>query len=139
LLTRKELCIETKGREMMPTHETWLNENIIATQWAHRLTAYELNTCFRNLRRMLDTAAYPVHILFDIREAGAIPPQAPVLAIRSRFLTAEPLGKVAVVSTDIIAQILARTASRVTRRDITFFPHYDVAINYLQADRSAIG
>jgi hypothetical protein len=124
---------------MMPRHETWLDENIIVTQWTHRLTAEELNTCFRNLRRMLDTAAYPVHIPFDIREAGTIPPQAPVLAIRSKFLTAASLGKVAVVSTDIIAQILARTASKVTRHDITFFPDYDVAISYLQADRSAIG
>jgi hypothetical protein len=48
-------------------------------------------------------------------------------------LEAQALDKVVVVSTDIIAQILAKTASSVTRRDILFFPLYDVAVNYLQA------
>lgn len=52
----------------MPTNETWLDENIITTQWIHPLTPEELNACFRNLKHMLDSAAHPVHILFDLRE-----------------------------------------------------------------------
>lgn len=61
----------------MPTHETWLDDHIIATEWKQPLTADELDTCFRSLKTMLDTTEHPVHILFDIQQAGTIPAQAP--------------------------------------------------------------
>lgn len=118
----------------MPTCENWIDPHIIAVKWTSPLTPDELGACFRNLKSLLEAADYPVHILFDLRETGSVPPQAPVLAVRSKFLEMPSLDKVVVVSNDIIAQILAKTASSVTRREILFFPLYDVAVNYLQSD-----
>ena len=57
---------------------------------------------------------------------------APVLAIRSKFLETPSLDKVVVVSSDAIAQILTKTASTITMREILFFPLYDRALHYLQ-------
>ena len=117
----------------MPTREFWLHDHIISTEWTDRLTADELDACFHALKSMLETAVYPTHILFNLREAGTVPAQAPIFAIRSKFLEMPALGKVVVVSNDVIAQILAKTASSVTRHDILFFPLYEVALNYLQS------
>lgn len=119
----------------MTTSENWsLDHRIILVEWKRRLTVGDLTSCFHHLRVLLDEAApSPSHILFDIRMSGHIPAQAPVIAIQSRFLDAENLGKVAVVSEDIIAQVLASTASSVTRHKILFFPLYESAVAYLQS------
>ena len=116
----------------MPTQEVWLDDTILTTKWVHRLTADEVDASFAALRTMLDSAGHRVHLLFDLRESGMVPAQAPVLAIRSKFLESATLDKVVVVSTDVIAQILAKTASTVTMREILFFPLYDVAVCYLR-------
>ena len=117
----------------MPTNEAWLDDNVIITEWNNPLTPDELYDCFKALRQMLELGAHPVHILFDLRDAGSVPAQAPILAIRSKFLETPSLDKVVVVSNDVIAQILAKTASSITRRDILFFPLYDLAVNHLQS------
>ena len=85
----------------MPTLETWLDPEIIQTEWLRPLTAQELDACFKNLRSMLDSATHHVSILFDLRETRAIPAQAPILAYRSGFLKSPKLGKVVVVSSDV--------------------------------------
>lgn len=117
----------------MPTYESRIHTGVIVTQWIEPLTTEELDVCFRHLKAMLDTTSSPTHILFDLQEAGSVPHQAPLLAIRSKFLTSNQLDKVAVVSTDIITQILSKTASRVTKHEILFFPTYEAATDFLKA------
>lgn len=116
----------------MPTTEVWQEAGIIAVQWQRPLTAPELRKCFHNLKTLIGTSQQTTHVLFDIRDAGSIPAEAPVLAIRSKFLTAPTLGKIAVISTDVIAQILANVAAKVSKRDILFFPLHDAAVSYLK-------
>ena len=118
----------------MPTREYWIEPSVLGTSWTQPLSAAELATCFQTLTAMIDSKKHDVAVLFDIREAKTIPAQAPVLAIRSRFLTRANTGKIAVVSTDVIAQILAEVASSVTRREILFFPLYETALDYLKKE-----
>lgn len=116
----------------MPTREYWADEDILATMWESPLTAGELATCFQNLAAMIDSRTRSVPVLFDIRTAGCIPSQAPVLAIRSGFLTSANTGRVAVIGTNIFAETLANVATSITRHKIRFFPCPETAAAYLK-------
>ena len=116
----------------MPTHQSWLTTNIVMTTWTRPLTETDLDTAFGYLSEQLDSTDETIHILFDITDSGRIPASAPVLALRSRFLQKNNTGCVVVIGTDEIGpQILARIASRVSRKDITFFPDTEQAVAYL--------
>ncbi len=117
----------------MPTSETWDEDRVLVTQWNSPLTADELGRCFQNLAKLIATEPVAVPILFDLHGATTLPAQAPILAIRSGFLTLKNTGQVAVVSSDVIAEILARVATSITRHDIQFFARRDEALRYLHA------
>ena len=121
----------------MPTCEQWMNEDILAIRWESPLTASELSVCFNSLARMIGERTQTVQVLFDIRAASSIPVQAPLLAVRSGFLSKPNTGKVVVVSTDVIAEILANVATNVTRHPIVFFPCYEAALEFLRAAQLA--
>jgi hypothetical protein len=118
----------------MPTQESWLDDNIIQTTWTSPLTSEELRECFQRLADWIQSSDHRVHVLFDITGTGSIPADAPVLAINSRFLTQSNIGKVAVVGMDIVPQLLARVAATVSRKDITFFPLIESALDYLKKE-----
>lgn len=124
----------------MPTSEIWLEDNILMTTWTGPLTTDELWECFCSLAGQIDQADAITHVLFDIQQSGSIPSQAPMLAIRSKFLSKKNSGRVAVVGGEAIPQILAKVASSVTKRDILFFPQQSTALTYLngvKAEREA--
>lgn len=116
----------------MPTREDWISETLLATVWSAPLSANELSACFAELAKQISSKAHSVDLLFDVRETRTIPVQAPALAIRSGFLSQPNTGKVAVVSGDVIAQILASVASGITRHEILFFSEYQAALDYLK-------
>lgn len=81
---------------------------------------------------MIDLIAF----VFDITHAGPVPPQSPMYALQSAFMSHNNTGKVAVIGMDIIAQIFAQTASSVAGRDITCFPMAKAALDYLRSEES---
>lgn len=116
----------------MPVQIGWLRDEIICIEWVVPLDGTQLHDCFFQLAAMLD-ACFPttVHTLFDIQHAGFIPMDAPLLAVRSRFLTKQNMGKVAVLGTIPIAQSMAQIASRFTGKPIHFFKSEHEALRYL--------
>jgi hypothetical protein len=118
----------------MPTTVEWLDDHILSVTWEAPLMASELKICFNEITEHLEQKSQTIHILFDIQKSGSVPAQAPVYAIRSRFMIHENTGKIVVVGTDIIAQIFAQTASAVTSHDITFFPLMTAALDYIRND-----
>lgn len=116
----------------MPTRIQWHDDNILSITWTTPLKASELKTSFNEITEHLKQKSQTTHILFDITEAKSVPPQAPMYAIQSGFMSHENTGKIAVVGMDIIAQIFTQTASAVTARDITFFPLANAALAYLK-------
>ena len=83
---------------------------------------------------MIDEKPGRVQVLFDLRQAKSIPAHAPMIAIRSGMLTKANTGRVAVVTTDMVAEILAGVAARITHHDIRFFSLCQTALAYLEAD-----
>lgn len=116
----------------MPTSIQWFDEKILSVTWDSPLKASELKVCFNEITEHLEQKSHTIHILFNITNAKSVPPQAPMYAIQSGFMTHDNTGKVAVVGMDIIAQIFAQTASAVTSHDITFFPLANAAVDYLR-------
>lgn len=84
---------------------------------------------------MIGGRPYCVQVLFDLSQAKIIPSSAPLLAIHSGFLSRPNTGQVAVVTTDVIAEILAGIASRVTHHPVRFFPSVESALDFLNATR----
>lgn len=121
----------------MPTEETWLGEQVVNTRWLNPLTADELTTCFNNLTAMVVSKSDPVHVVFDLREAGSIPARAPIIAIQSGFFSAENTGKIAVASMDTLAEILASVAARRMRHPILFFKTYEEARAFVTQDAAS--
>jgi hypothetical protein len=115
----------------MPTEESWIVEHIAATRWTEPLTADELTACFNALTAMIRAKPHLVHVLFDLREAGIVPARAPIIAIQSGMFSTENTGSIAVVSTDVLAELLASVASRKTRHPIRFFKTFDDAVAFL--------
>lgn len=114
----------------MSTKEVWLKNNIILVTWTTPLTLTEVSISFNNLADMLNTTDERTNILFDIISAGAIPAQTPILAIKSKFLINKSVGKIAVVSEDPVAEILAGIATKVTKKEIKFFENRTMAFHY---------
>lgn len=117
----------------MPTQEFWAEDNILTTAWQHPVSAEELATCFNHLATMIGAKPAAVKVLFDLRQARYIPAKAPLLAIQSGFLSQANTESVAVISTDVIAEILANVASRVTHHTIYFFADEERALAYLKS------
>ena len=115
----------------MPTHEDWLEDAILQTTWTLPLTSDDLLHCFIALAEKIDKAETPIHVLFDINNAGSISVEAPLLAIRSRFMTKANTGRIAVIGTHTIPQMLADVATKVTKKEIRFFRDRETALNYL--------
>jgi len=116
----------------MPTQESWFDDAIIQTVWNAPVVSSELFDCFNTLANWVSTADKTVHILFNIENSGAIPANAPSLAVRSGFLKNPQIGKVVVVGMNIMPQVLARVAAVVARKDITFFPTHESALEYIK-------
>lgn len=115
----------------MPTREEWITQDIFMTEWHAPLDGEELRGSFDAIRSALEEKTTTVHILFDLTQAGAIPLNSPYIALRSKFMVHERIGKVAVVGMDIRAEILADMVVKVTHRDIVFFSTYNQAMEYL--------
>ena len=96
----------------MPAHEAWLEDEIIQTTWTKPLTSDDLLQCFLGLAEKISNTAKPVHILFDITHSGPIPVDAPLFAIRSRFMTKSNTGRIAVIGTNALPKMLADVAAR---------------------------
>jgi len=118
----------------MPTEQTYLQENVIRTVWTAPLKSEELSDCFTQLAKWLDSATHTTHILFDISGAGSIPTQAPFLFIRAEITKRPNMGRIAVVGTNPIAQILAQMAVKMTSQHILFFATEADAMAYLNSD-----
>lgn len=116
----------------MPTHIVHISDNIIEVTWIQPISESDLEFCFCSLQKLISGVNQNVHVLFDLRQAGRVPIQAPRLAIHSHFLVAQQLDKVVVVSTDVVTQVLAQIASRLSRHDIDCFSDYEDALNHLQ-------
>ena len=116
----------------MATQESWLQQDIILVEWTHPLNRDELAGCFARLNSMLKEKRETIHILFEITNSGSVPAHAPMLALKSGFLSGPNLGKVAVVGMAIVPQILAQVAASVSGKDITFFPLMNSALAFLK-------
>jgi hypothetical protein len=116
----------------MPTHEDWLEDEIVQTVWTHPLTSDDLLHCFLGLAEKIDKARQSIHVLFEITDSGSMPIDAPVLAIRSRFMVKSNTGRIAVVGTNILSKMLADVAARVTKKEIRFFSDRETALKYLR-------
>ena len=115
----------------MPTHKTWLENDIIQITWNQPLTSNDLLQCFLDLTETIDSAEQRIHILFDLVDAGSIPVDAPVLAIRSRFMIMSNTGRIAVTGSNALPKMLADVAARITKKEIVFFHDQESALNYL--------
>ncbi len=120
----------------MPTSENWLNDSIIQSVWEDSSTSEEVQTCFDTLAAWLEEAEQPTHILFNIQKSSSIPTNAPMLAVHSGFLNKPNTGKVVVVGMQVLAQIMARVAASVSRKNITFFPDMESALSYLGVEQN---
>ena len=116
----------------MPTHESWLEDGIIAIIWTQPLTSDEVYQCFLNLSAIIDASAQKIHLLFDITDAGSLPVNTPVLAIRSRLMIKAHSGRIAVIGESILSKKLADVATQITKKEISFFPNIQDALNYLR-------
>ena len=116
----------------MPVNLQQLGNSILQATWTAPLSSDDLLQCFLDLAAQIDDADQVVHVLFDITDAASIPVDAPVLAIRSKFLMKARAGRIAVIGTNSLPKILADVASRVTNKEIEFFPDRTMAVNYLQ-------
>ena len=106
----------------MPTQTGWGSQTTLQTVWQQPLTPYELRACFNILADEIDSAEGKVDVVFDITDAGHIPVEAPMLAVKSGFMGHTNLGQVVVIGMDSWAQILARVAARTAGKHIAFFP-----------------
>ena len=116
----------------MPTEEKWLETGILSTTWIAPLTSRELELCFSQLAEMLEASEDTIHVLFDLSDGPGVPSNAPIIAIRSKFLVNPHAGRVAVVGMHPFPRVLARIASRATSKDILFFNSRAGAIKYLK-------
>lgn len=116
----------------MPVQIEWFRSEIIGIEWVVPMDGGQVQDCFSQLVGMLDEC-FPatVHALFDIQHVGLIPMDAPLIAVRSRFLTKPNLGKVAAVGMIPLAQSMAQIATRFTGKPIQFFKTESEAIKYL--------
>lgn len=116
----------------MPVQIEWLRDQIIGIEWVVPMDGGQVQDCFAQLVGMLDEC-FPttVHALFDIQHVGLIPVDAPLIAVRSRFLTKANLGKVAAVGMIPLAQSMAQIATRFTGKPIHFFKSEAEATKYL--------
>jgi|GEM_PF-5994864 len=116
----------------MPIDKMHIDATIVKAVWKAPLKSDELADCFQNMANFLDEADETVNLLFDIREAGMIPAQAPFLFIRAEVVKKPNLGRIAVVGKNPVAEVLARMAIRMTQHEILFFADEAEALNYLQ-------
>jgi hypothetical protein len=119
----------------MPTFEKPLDSEIAETIWTSPLKSHELSLCFATLAKQIAESENVVHLLFDIRGAGAIPTQAPMLFIRSGIASQPNLGSIVVIGTSPVAQILAQIAVKMTGKNILFFATEAEVMAYLQDGR----
>lgn len=118
----------------MPIDRIHLEATIVKAVWKAPLRSEELTDCFGNMASFLDETDETVNIIFDIREAGMIPAQAPFLFIRAEIVKKPNLGRIAVVGKNPVAEVLAHMATRMTQHTIEFFVDEAGALNYLQQD-----
>ena len=122
----------------MPTNMCWLNEKTILVEWQARLTVEDLKCSFESLAHEVGRRADSVDIVFDIADAGHIPVDAPMLALRSGFLNKSQTRHVIVVGMNYWAQVLARAASRAASKPIIFYRSYAHAAQALRLEEDVV-
>lgn len=104
----------------MPTQEEWISPSIIQVTWRAPLDTDDLETCFNTLAQLIGKSNALADIIFDLRQAGAIPVMAPLYAIQSRFLTHPNRRHVVVVHADGMAMSMAKFAGKTTGTPMKF-------------------
>ena len=115
----------------MPIQIQRTTNEIVSTVWTSPLRSEDVSACFGELERQIEEADSTIHVLFDITNAGNIPAQAPFLFFRSGMTKHPNLGRMAVIGTNPLAQILGQMAVNMTGQNILFFATEADAINYL--------
>ena len=116
----------------MPASVSKRENNIISSVWDEPLKSDELSECFENLNHHMDEGEGVTHLLFDIRNAGNIPAQAPFLFIRSQIIKHGKLGRIATIGTNPVAKVLAQMAVKMASNKIHFFDTEEQALEYLK-------
>ena len=116
----------------MPTKETQIAHNILASAWEEPVSSRELSDCFQKLANHISETNAHTHLVFNIEKSGSIPAQAPFLFIRSNIMKSPNLGRIVVVGHSPIAKTLAQMAVKMTTHTITFFDNEAEALEYLK-------